>query len=167
MPTRTDIIASLVSPDGEFALEDIEREGVPQRVYKKAPAAMRGFLLMTRAYGEKPFLIYEDEVLTFGEHLRQVAALAAYLKAAGVAKGDRVAIGLRHYPEWVTAFWACQALGAVAVALNAWWTGTELEYGLTDWLRLQTNLLQATAAQQLLFQTLQDSGFDLIFFFTF
>jgi acyl-CoA synthetase (AMP-forming)/AMP-acid ligase II len=32
----------------------------------------------------------------------------------------------------VTSFWACQAIGAVVVALNAWWTGPELEYGLED-----------------------------------
>ena len=44
----------------------------------------------------------------------------------GVGKGDRVAIGMRNYPEWVMAFWATQALGAVAVPLNAWWTAPEL-----------------------------------------
>jgi long-chain acyl-CoA synthetase len=49
-----------------------------------------------------------------------------------VAKGDRVAIAMRNYPEWVMAFWACQALGAVAVPLNAWWTGPELAYALRD-----------------------------------
>ncbi|MEQ9162205.1 MAG: class I adenylate-forming enzyme family protein, partial [Ilumatobacter fluminis] len=39
---------------------------------------------------------------------------------------------MRNYPEWVLAFWTTQAIGAVAVPLNAWWTGSELEYGMSD-----------------------------------
>ena len=46
--------------------------------------------------------------------------------------GDRVAIATRNLPEWVVAFWAAQAIGAVVVPLNAWWTGPELAYGLAD-----------------------------------
>jgi long-chain acyl-CoA synthetase len=54
------------------------------------------------------------------------------LLAEGVRKGDRVAIGMRNYPEWSVAFFACQAIGAIAVALNAWWTGGELAFALAD-----------------------------------
>ena len=50
----------------------------------------------------------------------------------GVAQGDRVAIATRNYPEWAIAFWATVSIGAVAVPLNAWWTGAELAYGLKD-----------------------------------
>ncbi len=39
---------------------------------------------------------------------------------------------MRNLPEWVMAFWASIAAGAVAVPLNAWWTGAELAYGLSD-----------------------------------
>ena len=42
-----------------------------------------------------------------------------------------------------------------------------LEYELTDWLRLQTNMLQGTSTQQSLFQQNQGSGADLIFFFSY
>jgi long-chain acyl-CoA synthetase len=132
MPTRREIIAQLTAPGGDFALEPIEIAGVPMRVYKNAPKSLRELFLSTRAFGDKPFLIYEDEVLSFAEHFRQASALAAHLKSIGVKKGDRVAIGMRNYPEWVTSFWACQSIGAIVVALNAWWTGAELEYGLTD-----------------------------------
>src|SRR4030095_10529356 len=54
------------------------------------------------------------------------------LRESGVEHGDRVAIVLRNYPEWITAFWATQCIGAVAVTLNAWWTGDELAYGFED-----------------------------------
>ena len=132
MPTRGEIVTAMVGPEGEFPLESIEINRVPMRVYKNAPPSLMQFLLMTRAYGERPFLIYENEVLSFAEHLRQVSALAAHLKSVGVAKGDRVGIALRNYPEWVTSFWAIQSIGAIAVALNAWWTGDELQYGIED-----------------------------------
>lgn len=132
MPTRDDIVAQLTGPNGQFALESITSGDVPLRVYRHAPGALRDLLLSTRAFGDRPFLIFDDEVLTFSAHLRQVASLATHLRAIGVKKGDRVAIAMRNFPEWVTSFWACQAIGAIAVALNAWWTGPELEYGLSD-----------------------------------
>ncbi|GII95292.1 hypothetical protein Ssi02_55230 [Sinosporangium siamense] len=47
-------------------------------------------------------------------------------------QGDRVALAMRNYPEWVVSFSAIMALGAVAVPLNAWWTRSELEFGLAD-----------------------------------
>src|SRR5207237_750547 len=37
-----------------------------------------------------------------------------------------------NLPEWPACFFAITALGAIAVPLNAWWTGPELEYGLAD-----------------------------------
>ena len=50
----------------------------------------------------------------------------------GVKKGDRVAIAMRNFPEWVVAFWGITTLGAVVVPLNAWWSAEELQYGLED-----------------------------------
>ncbi len=132
MPTRDDVLNQLTAPGGEFALEGAEIGGVPMRVYRNAPPSLRDFLLITKSFANKPFLIYDKDMLTFDQHLSQVAALASHLKSVGVKKGDRVAIAMRNYPEWVTSFWACQAIGAVVVALNAWWTGPELQYGIDD-----------------------------------
>ncbi len=52
--------------------------------------------------------------------------------SSGSTRGDRVAIAMRNLPEWVVGFWSAIAAGAVAVPLNAWWTGEELAYGLED-----------------------------------
>ena len=46
--------------------------------------------------------------------------------------GDRVAIAMRNYPEWVISYWATVAVGAAVVGVNAWWTSQELAYGLGD-----------------------------------
>ena len=42
-----------------------------------------------------------------------------------------------------------------------------LEYELTNWLRLQTNVLQGSNTQQMLFQRAQGTGIDLLFFFSY
>jgi len=131
MPSREEIIAGLTAA-GPLELTGDDSQGYPMRVYRNGPSSLREVLLATRAHGLRPFLIYEDETLSYAAHFGQVAALAHYLRAAGVARGDRVAIGMRNYPEWSVSWWACHAIGAVAVALNAWWTGSELAFALKD-----------------------------------
>jgi autotransporter translocation and assembly factor TamB len=42
-----------------------------------------------------------------------------------------------------------------------------VEYELTNWLRLRTNVLQGSTTQQQLFQRMQGSGVDLLFFFSY
>jgi autotransporter translocation and assembly factor TamB len=46
-------------------------------------------------------------------------------------------------------------------------TNVILEYELTKWLRFRTNVLQGSSTQQQLFQRMQGSGADLLFFFSY
>jgi translocation and assembly module TamB len=46
-------------------------------------------------------------------------------------------------------------------------TNFVLEYELAKWLRLQTNVLQGSTTQQQLFQRMQGTGVDLLFFFSY
>ena len=39
---------------------------------------------------------------------------------------------MRNLPEWPVVFMGALLAGAIAVPLNAWWTGTELAYGILD-----------------------------------
>ncbi|HEV2362529.1 MAG TPA: AMP-binding protein, partial [Acidimicrobiales bacterium] len=107
--------------------------GIPTRVWKSCPPSLRSILELSRLHGGATFLVYEDERITFEEHYLDVAALARVLTdELGVRPGDRVAIVMRNIPEWVVSFWAAAAVGAIIVPLNAWWTGPELAYGLSD-----------------------------------
>jgi long-chain acyl-CoA synthetase len=128
---RAAAIAELTA-EGPFELVVDGSAGFAQRVYRNGPSSLRDVLIASAAFGDRPFLIWGEEVTSFGEHAAKVAALARFLTVRGVTKGDRVAVGMRNYPEWSIAFWACQAIGAIAVALNAWWTGPELAYALAD-----------------------------------
>lgn len=107
--------------------------GIAMPVYRHVPPTLRHVFESTRAFGDRPFLVYNDERTSFAEHFRTVNGLAhRMMDEYGIAKGDRVAIGMRNYPEWFTVFWATQVIGAIAVTLNAWWTGAELHYALED-----------------------------------
>ena len=125
--------AILTASGQMFEMEDVEIRGVVTRSWKNCPASLRVVLDLSRGHGDKDFLVYEDERTTFEQHYRIAAAIARALdQRFGVRKGDRVSIAMRNLPEWAMAFWAITSAGAVAVPLNAWWTGPELQYGLQD-----------------------------------
>jgi long-chain acyl-CoA synthetase len=122
----------ITAPGSMLEMDEVEIRGVKTRVWKNAPPTIREVLAFSRVHGDKVFLVYEDERVTFEAFFRAVAAFAEELRAQGVEKGDRVAIVMRNFPEWPVVFFATMAIGAITVPLNAWWTGPELEYGLTD-----------------------------------
>jgi len=132
MLTREQAIAELTAAGSPFELEIVAVYGHPVRVFKNAPASLRDVWLTAAARGNVPYFIYDDVVLTYGDAHKQVTSLAAWLVSQGVSKGDRVALGMRNYPEWVMAYWALQCIGAVMVSLNAWWVAEELKYALSD-----------------------------------
>jgi len=132
-PTWNEAVATLTAPGAPFELGEAEVLGQRQRIFKNAPASLRALFDLARGRGDAAFLVYEDERWSFGETMRQVDALgAALVSRLGVRPGDRVAIAMRNYPEWVVAFAAITSIGAISVSLNAWWTTEEMEYALSD-----------------------------------
>lgn len=128
-----DAVAQLTAPGQMFEMEQIEVRGVSMRAWKTAPPSLRSVLDLSLGYGDADFIVYEDERTSYAQHYRIAATLAHRLRDdLGVQKGDRVAIAMRNLPEWIMAFWGAVAAGAVVVPLNAWWTGGELAYGLSD-----------------------------------
>jgi long-chain acyl-CoA synthetase len=133
LPSIAEVNRQLTAPGQMFEMEELDIRGVPTRVWKNSPPSLRAVLDVSLGHGDTDFLVYEGERTTFDRHYRLASTLAHRLqKLAGVQKGDRVAIAMRNLPEWVIAFWAAAAAGAVIVPLNAWWTGDELRYGLED-----------------------------------
>jgi long-chain acyl-CoA synthetase len=122
----------LTAPGARFEMDEVTIRGVPTRVWKNAPPTLRDVFLLGRSHGAREFVIYENDRSTYDSFGRATLALAAELQAQGVVKGDRVALVMRNLPEWPVAFFAALLTGAVITPLNAWWTGSELEYGLVD-----------------------------------
>ncbi|RYD50682.1 MAG: long-chain fatty acid--CoA ligase [Sphingomonadales bacterium] len=124
--------ALLTAPGAKFEMETVEIRGVPTRVWKHAPPTLRLLAQMVRAYGPREFTIYEDERVTYEANYRATSHIAHQLIGMGVKKGDRIALAMRNLPEWPAIFFAAVSIGAIMVPLNAWWSGSELEYALND-----------------------------------
>ena len=123
----------LTAPDATFETEDVEIRGHMTRVWKNIPPTFPAFArVAAEAFGDNEFIVFEDERITYRDWFRAAAALAHKLHEMGVEKGDRVALAAANLPEWPVVYYAGLSLGAIVVPLNAWWTGQELEYGLTD-----------------------------------
>ncbi len=133
MLSYEDAAAAVTAPGERYEIDVVDVGGIPTKVFKHAPPSLRHLFAAARAHGEATFLVYEDERWSFTEVMRHVDAMAALLvDRYGVQPGDRVAIGLRNYPEWVVSFAAVTSIGAISVSLNAWWTEDELDYALED-----------------------------------
>jgi long-chain acyl-CoA synthetase len=123
----------LTAPGAPFATSEVEVDGVTYKVFDRAAGSLRELFDSTRQNGDTVYLVYEDERWTFSDVMAQVDGIAKVLvERYGVQKGDRVAIGMRNYPEWITSFAAITSIGAISVSLNAWWTEDELDYALGD-----------------------------------
>ena len=124
--------AALTAPGMPFEMETVAIRGIPTRVWKNAPPSLAWLATAARAHGERVFTILDDERVTYEANHRATAAFADHLLSLGVQRGDRVALAMRNLPEWPVVFFAAASIGAIVVPLNAWWTGAELEYGLSD-----------------------------------
>jgi len=124
--------AELIAPGADFEIAVKEVRGVPIRTYANAAQNLRDVWLSTQAFAERDYLVYEDERITYAQAHEQVASLAHWLIAQGVKPGDRVAIAMRNYPEWMLCYWATLSVGAAVVGMNAWWVGSEMLYALED-----------------------------------
>ena len=129
----SEAVAAVTAPGERFETGTVDIGGLPTTVFVNGPRSLRDVFDTARSRGDATFLVYEDERWGFDEVMRQVDALGALLvDTYGVRKGDRVAIGMRNYPEWVVAFAAITSVGAISVSLNALWTDDELGWALED-----------------------------------
>ena len=125
-----EVQAVLCAPGARFEMVEVEIRGVPTRVWKNAPPSLPMLARFSRLHGDRLLTIYEQERISFEDSFRAMAELAAELRRLGIGQGDRIALAMANLPEWPVAFFAITSLGAIAVPLNCWWTGAELEYAL-------------------------------------
>lgn len=128
-----DAVAQTTGPGERYETHEIEVGGITYTAFKGAPSSLKELFDLTRLYGDTEFLVYEDERYTFADtYARADGIAAALVERYGVQKGDRVAIAMRNYPEWIITYLGALSIGAVVVSMNAWWTAEEMAYGLED-----------------------------------
>ena len=83
-------------------------------------------------HAAKPAVLFEGTPCTYGDFDREVERYAAMLHAAGVGKGDRVAIQFPKRMEFLFLHFASLSIGAVTLPLNADYRPEEVGYFLSD-----------------------------------
>ncbi|MCM8731615.1 class I adenylate-forming enzyme family protein [Hephaestia sp. GCM10023244] len=134
-PARSmaETLALLTAPGAPFEMAEIDALGRSVRSYVRTPPNLRAVFDASRNFGDRDLIVYEGERLSFDAHWRAATAFGRALSEDfGVRKGDRVAIGMRNYPEWSICAWGALAIGAVVVPLNAWESHTTLSLLLED-----------------------------------
>ncbi|MEM1435946.1 MAG: class I adenylate-forming enzyme family protein [Pseudomonadota bacterium] len=124
--------AGLTAPGQPFEINTLPIRGNPTRVFAEGPATLRDVWLASTPFAERDYLVYEDERWSYARAHAEVASLCQWLIDQGVAPGDRVALALRNYPEWLLGYWATLCAGATVVGMNAWWVGPEMVYAIED-----------------------------------
>ena len=130
-PNRDEVLTELTGPGQDHELIPGSVFGRPCLRFKNAPPTLRDLFSDTQS--DELFLVYENERLTFNETYKRASELAMLMvEKYHIQPGERVAISMRNYPEWILAFMATTSIGAIAVAMNALWQPDEMAYGLND-----------------------------------
>ena len=79
---------------------------------------------------ERTVLVADGRALTYAQVNAKAAALAAALAELGIGAGDRIAIVMPNWPEWVISLFAASKLGATVVPVNPRLSYHELKYQL-------------------------------------
>lgn len=79
---------------------------------------------------QHPCLAIGERRFTYGQVDAQSTALANALYELGIEKGDRIALNLPNWPEFVISMLAAAKLGATIVPMNPKYTPPELQYML-------------------------------------
>jgi carnitine-CoA ligase len=82
--------------------------------------------------GERPFLHFRDEVISYREMDRNANRAANYLKSLGGRPGAGVAIVMKNSPRWLDVFYGLEKLGMYAVPVNAALRGDQLAHVLDN-----------------------------------
>jgi fatty-acyl-CoA synthase len=107
--------------------------GIPRTL--TIPATTLSFNLETSAarYPDKAALLYYGRSISYSSLLREVEALAGWLRrVAGVGRGDRVILDLQNSPQFVIGYYAILRAGGAVVPVNPMLRTEELRYLCED-----------------------------------
>ena len=127
-------VQKVLDTDELFQTEDIEIRGTFYKAFNKVPADLKELLDYGKTVREwEEFIVYEKEKISYLDFCDQVSRVSSFLqKEVGIKKGDKVAIAMRNYPEYLAILMAVASIGGIVVFVNAWWTTEEMEYGFDD-----------------------------------
>jgi steroid-24-oyl-CoA synthetase len=132
---------SQIKQEFDAAMAQLTAAGAPYELagnddtghyYANAPATLVDALAVARQHGDREFLIYEGERRSFNDLMNEADAIGAALQARGIRPGERVALAMRNYPEWMAIFIGVVSIGAVIVPVNSWGKPADIAYTVED-----------------------------------
>jgi long-chain acyl-CoA synthetase len=130
--TFQEACAAVCAPGTMFEINEVDVLGRPTKVFAGTPPNIRSLYALAAARTDD-FIVFEDERWPMPKVLEMIGQIGhALVEELGVEKGDRVAIAMRNYPEWIAAFAAITSVGAIAVPMNAWWQTDEILFAIGD-----------------------------------
>ena len=130
---RHDAALTDLTAEGQLLeVVSVDRPWGQQNEFKNAPPTLAAYFALMLQHSDKTFLVFQNERYSFQEVWDRSNNLAGALQAEGIKAGDRIVIAMRNYPEWIFDFIGTTIAGAIAVPLNAWWQGGELETAIKD-----------------------------------
>jgi D-alanine--poly(phosphoribitol) ligase subunit 1 len=111
------------------------------------PDVLHGIIEQAKIGSDRPAIKDQDQTLSYGELLHQVARLATGMKEYGVVEGDRVALFLPNSIDFVVSALASLWVGAIFVPL-----------AITDPEARLTTMLTDCAPSIVLYTNIEESG---------
>ena len=129
--TREQALGKLSGEGEDYELVEGTVFSRPCRLFKNGPKTLRE--LYEQNLSDETFIVYENERLSYRQTYEMASRVAQMMISEyGITSGDRVAISMRNFPEWIIAFCATTSIGGIAVAMNSLWNPEEMAYGLND-----------------------------------
>ena len=106
-------VQKVLDTDELFQTEDVEIRGTFYKAFNKVPADLQELLDYGKTVREwEEFIVYEKEKISYLDFCDQVSRVSSFLqKEVGIKKGDKVAIAMRNYPEYLTILMAVASIG--------------------------------------------------------
>lgn len=124
---------ALTGPGEPFEVREEVVRGRRMKVLARATGTISGVFATMPAHGDTDFIVDGERRITYAQFHALAGAVAAGLAAEhGVKAGDRVAIAMHNSPEWMLAFTALSALGAIPALVNSRGSGAEMRYCVED-----------------------------------
>ena len=124
--------ARLTGPGAPFEVVQEDVRGEVMGVLRNRARSLREILVNSFEFGDRESMIFSNgRRVTFAGFEADVASVAAWLQREhGIGHGDRVALCGANSYGWIVSFWACLSMGAITVAMNGWWTESEMQHAI-------------------------------------
>jgi long-chain acyl-CoA synthetase len=124
--TKDNLVQMLTSAGAPFELIDVAVGGHAMRGFRRAETNLGVLLDNLALFRDREFIVDGDRRLTYGEVEAAAGRIARLLSDRGIGPGERVAIAMRNGPEWMVAFLAIIAIGAIPALVNSRGSASEM-----------------------------------------